>query len=106
MLNKLFARHPSEIFAHLPSFSLEHSKIEVGPIIGWLCYAPVYGTLQCVEFEPVVVMEDGMPYIEVRTDFRAGRTRFWYVNHDAIVLGYPIYPCWYQSGSTLRFIKK
>lgn len=105
MLNKLFTKHPSEIFTHPPGLSSNPGKIEVGPIAGWLCYAPVFETLRCVEFEPVVVVEDDREYIEVKTDHREGKTRFWYVNNSGR-LGYPNYPCWYQSDSTLRFMRK
>lgn len=104
MLNKLFTIHPNEIFSYPPDFPVDKKDVKEGPIEGWLCYAPVYGTLECVECEPVVV-KDGYGAL---ADFyiQVGDCKFWHNVGNSHLSWRPQYPSWYQSGSTLRFVRK
>lgn len=84
-------------------FSVEMS---VGPIEGWECYAlsmsswgedkDVIGPFDAVIESPY---KDGDYCITVKENNRTVGIQYWYRNNGKRVM-------WYQSGHTLRFIKK
>ena len=100
MRNRLFRVPPADVFEHPPNLSADPKEIPIGPIEGWECYAPNFrgDDLLVLKCEPVVERNehDGAPFI------RVGDYLFWYYpsNSSHHRTG------WYQSGQTLRFVRK
>jgi hypothetical protein len=107
---RLFMVRPSEIFEHPEGMEIERDNIPDGPIGGWEAYAPNWerGPEEIIgPFTPIVSRpcSDGVPVITVqRYENDRWPTEYffkhWNPGSD------DNRPCWYQSGATLRFIRK
>jgi hypothetical protein len=105
--NRLFMVAPSEIFEHPPTLSVLKSRISDGPIVGYEAYAPRWsggGSETIGPFEAIVISKYDDLCIAV---YDGGRleSEYWYRGGKNEGGTYDR-PCWYQSGSTLRFIAK
>lgn len=107
-VGRLFRTMPSDLYLHPDDLPTLPSLILDGPIEGWEAYAPNYhgDPSQVIgPFVPVVnrPYTDNTPVITVRTSqFQKSEFIYNMENDD----GQPVIPCWYQSGNTLRFIRK
>jgi hypothetical protein len=117
-VNRLFSASvpPSAVVEHPPGLPTEHDAIPLGPIEGWDAYAPAfYGDRDraVVRFDPVVEVMHGAKAIVYRPDGRPPRpylegsdTAFYFQPPGAPASSWLDRPAWYQSGATLRFVRK
>lgn len=99
---KLFQERPYNLVEH-PT-DLPTDNIPEGMIEGWWAFAPQMNGdpgRMIGPFVPVVSKpyDDDQPCIETEDG-----TQFWFHAHSDD-LGRPGVPCWFQSGSTLRFVR-
>jgi hypothetical protein len=104
---KLFQERPENVVEH-PT-DLGTTDIPEGPLEGWVAFAPRMSGDQSQiigPFVPTIVKpyEDKQPCIVV-VESESHDVFYWF-NPDSTDHGRPGVPCWYQSGSTLRFVKK
>ena len=108
----LFFKTPHDkLCEHPADLPLVREEIKEGPITGWDCYAPNFKKPQEVigPFEAVVQRmgpnawsgSQGEVYI-VAPD----GTKFFYGTESRFFIGEWRHPCWYQSETTLRFVRK
>lgn len=102
MRNRLFGVPPNQILEHPTTLPVASKDIPEGPIKGWDCFAPQrFGNFTVVKFEAIVRRSGDRLYIEVGEGYT--KTQYWYDEGVDVDLR-PNCPCWFQSGSTLRFI--
>lgn len=104
---RLFSVPADAISEHPPTLPVMAADIPEGPIVGYEAYAFGWGgdpSLIVGPFEPIVERRGYHPRIKV---FRSGYlTEYWYGADGSCRMGGYERPCWYQSGTTLRFIAK
>jgi len=101
---KLFQQRPENVFEHPTDLPTNINEIPVGPLEDWWAFAPAMKSdHSCIigPFTPEVVRlhDDCRPCIRT-----SDGTEFWYSESDSDSWR-PNVPCWYQSGSTLRFVR-
>jgi hypothetical protein len=101
-MKRLFMVAPKDIHEHPLTLPKQASEIPIGPIEGWEAYAPE------MDRDPHTVIGPFKPVVE-RFDDRLciqapGSYQFWYDDEPGR-FGGADRPSWYQSGSTLRFVK-
>jgi len=101
---RLFQERPDNVFEHPTDLPVPKSEIPLGPIEGWVCFAPR------MNGDPSQIIGPFVPVVQDEFD-DGGRciitedgTNFWY-DPESTEHGRRGYPCWFQSGSTLRFVK-
>ena len=104
-VRRLFMVAPSEIYEHPPTLSLYTHEIEEGPIKEFEVYV--------CDYPGCNITYEKNPVIRARYDLSLRRLfieinemRFWYEPKDHTKVSRYDRPCWYQSGITLRFIRK
>lgn len=96
---RIFMAPPGEIHEHPTDLPKVQKEIPLGPIEGWLVYAPEMKGDRSKIVGPLVAVVI-RPHSDNRACIRIpGQYDFWYDDTR------PNRLCWYQSGCTLRFIR-
>jgi hypothetical protein len=96
----IFIVPPERILEHPDHLPTKLSEIEPGKLEGWWTYA--------CSFEGHKIKESKDPEIivnETGTHIRVGKTDYWFKEANDGTSWSLDRPCWYQSSSTLRFVK-
>jgi hypothetical protein len=104
----LFAVAPRDICEHPPEIPIAAERLRPGPINAYVAFAPDWDRPGGVigPFTAVIRRNAaGTPYIEVPSRADEEEYRFWY-SRGIGELWRPRRSCWYQSGATLRFIRR
>jgi len=109
--NRLFITPPDQILEHPSDLPVSIMELKDGPIEGWDCYAVDFdrGSMMLGPFTASITRNKSeFPDVPSEPYIQVGKTYFYF--HDGMTdkwqLGYCSRICWYQSGHTLRFIKK